>query len=767
MSINLTGREGCPHLGASASSLVLDKVLDALDESRENLQDAKNIKDETAKIKDAAGEAKSVAVSAKDAAESANQNAQVAKSDAQAAKNDAETAKREALEAKCVAENARDGAQTAKNDAITARDEARVARDVAKQYSGKPAKSIDGTWWIWNAETGKYEDSGASSVLSIQHSYPSIEAMNADFSNTAKNDMAIISASVEEEDTAKLYINNGTEWIYLCDLSGVQGATGDAATVTVGTVTVGAAGSDPSVTNVGTSAAAVLNFVIPKGDKGDPGDKGDTGAGISSIVLTSGNHAPGALDTYTVQLTNGETFDFQVYNGADGPKGDDGDAGKSAYQQAVEGGYTGTEAEFGEMLASGPWLPTAGGNVNYISIQNEGGLGLEASATEPYLVIASKVGPGIISPSRAPLGVGNPTKNDHAATKQYVDDAVASSGGGSSVIQGNSVVIGPDAYGDQASNSIVIGNTAIGCFGSPAVIVIGYHAAGSGDSSITIGDRASAARSSSIAIGSYATTGSFGYNAIAMGLNARADSYDGICIGPESKTLENYSIAIGSHASGCYEGSVALGSYATAGAMYSTALGPYAECYGMCSTAIGVNAYVDIAPGKIKLGSSMLSTLECAVSLTITSDERDKINVEPVTSGAIQFLEKITPISYYRNPRSYYIDLEHLSEEKKENRMRFGLCEYDREAHAAGEKKGSRKRIGVSAQQVQEALVAVYGDASYANLVNDNLYDIDPETIPDGVENQLTVNYEGFIPFLIKAVQELSARVKELEEVQQ
>lgn len=308
---SLVDSNGCPHVGASAASLVLDKVLDALDESRENLQDVQDIKDETVKIKDAAEEAKSVAVSAKDAAESANQNAQAAKSDAQSAKNGAEAAQ-------TAAETARGGALAAKSDAITARDEAREARDVAKQYSGKPAKAIDGTWWLWNAETGKYEDSGASSVLSIQHSYASIEAMNADFSNTAKNDMAIISSSVEEEDTAKLYINNGTEWFYLCDLSGVQGAKGDAATVTVGTVTVGTAGSEPSVTNVGTSAAAVLNFVIPKGEKGDPGDKGDDGVGISGITLTSGSHDPGTLDTYTVQLTNGEKFIFQVYNGTNG-----------------------------------------------------------------------------------------------------------------------------------------------------------------------------------------------------------------------------------------------------------------------------------------------------------------------------------------------------------------------------------------------------------------------------------------------------------------
>lgn len=50
---------------------------------------------------------------------------------------------------------------------------------------------------------------------------------------------------------------------------GPQGTAGTAATITVGTVTTGAAGSSVSVTNSGTSTAAILNFTIPKGDTGD------------------------------------------------------------------------------------------------------------------------------------------------------------------------------------------------------------------------------------------------------------------------------------------------------------------------------------------------------------------------------------------------------------------------------------------------------------------------------------------------------------------
>ena len=52
---------------------------------------------------------------------------------------------------------------------------------------------------------------------------------------------------------------------------GVAGATGAAATVSIGSVTTLAAGSQATVTNSGTNAAAVLNFGIPQGAAGSSG----------------------------------------------------------------------------------------------------------------------------------------------------------------------------------------------------------------------------------------------------------------------------------------------------------------------------------------------------------------------------------------------------------------------------------------------------------------------------------------------------------------
>lgn len=61
-----------------------------------------------------------------------------------------------------------------------------------------------------------------------------------------------------------------------------------------------------------------LVFGLPKGDTGAPGPRGATGNGISGIALKSGNHAPGTSDVYTITLTDGTTYDFAVYNGANG-----------------------------------------------------------------------------------------------------------------------------------------------------------------------------------------------------------------------------------------------------------------------------------------------------------------------------------------------------------------------------------------------------------------------------------------------------------------
>jgi hypothetical protein len=82
-------------------------------------------------------------------------------------------------------------------------------------------------------------------------------------------------------------------WAVLA-LNGTAGATGPAgaaATVNVGTVTTGAAGSQASVTNSGTANAAVLNFMIPQGAAGANAMGGGGGGGTSGIPFASVFHS--------------------------------------------------------------------------------------------------------------------------------------------------------------------------------------------------------------------------------------------------------------------------------------------------------------------------------------------------------------------------------------------------------------------------------------------------------------------------------------------
>lgn len=75
--------------------------------------------------------------------------------------------------------------------------------------------------------------------------------------------------------------------------TGPTGPTGAAATITIGTVTTGDPTTPASVTNIGTSGAAVLDFTIPRGATG-AGGGGDTGSVIAfsngeASILSIGN----------------------------------------------------------------------------------------------------------------------------------------------------------------------------------------------------------------------------------------------------------------------------------------------------------------------------------------------------------------------------------------------------------------------------------------------------------------------------------------------
>lgn len=70
--------------------------------------------------------------------------------------------------------------------------------------------------------------------------------------------------------------------------TGATGNTGAAATIAVGSVATGAEGSSVTITNSGTSGAAVFDFSIPKGDTGLTGPIGPS---IESLIITESTTA--------------------------------------------------------------------------------------------------------------------------------------------------------------------------------------------------------------------------------------------------------------------------------------------------------------------------------------------------------------------------------------------------------------------------------------------------------------------------------------------
>ncbi|MFQ7081666.1 hypothetical protein [Sellimonas intestinalis] len=97
---------------------------------------------------------------------------------------------------------------------------------------------------------------------------------------------------------------------------GPKGATGEAASIKVGTVTTGEAGSEASVKNAGTASAAVFNFTIPRGATGatgPQGPKGETGAtgpqgpkGATGATGPQGPRGPAGSDANVQSITTSD-----------------------------------------------------------------------------------------------------------------------------------------------------------------------------------------------------------------------------------------------------------------------------------------------------------------------------------------------------------------------------------------------------------------------------------------------------------------------------
>jgi hypothetical protein len=110
-----------------------------------------------------------------------------------------------------------------------------------------------------------------------------------------------------------------------------------------------------------------------------------------------------------------------------------------------------------------------------------------------------------------------------------------------------------------------------------------------------------------------------------------------------------------------------------------------------------------------------------------TSDARDKTNISDIPVG-IDFINNLRPVSYQWDRRDWYDDKQ-----------------------SDGSKTEPIASLGFIAQEVDEAVQM----SGHADVLSRLIYKNDPEN--------LMLSETGIIPILVKAVQELSAQVKDLQ----
>jgi hypothetical protein len=177
-------------------------------------------------------------------------------------------------------------AQSASVSAASAAESAKLAEGY--KNIAETAKS-NASLYAANAKTSA-DNAGAS-----KEAAQSAATTASNFASDAKNSA---SEAKTYKDNAKIYMDNAKNYsenvnVFLPSVStegvlswtnkagltnpasvnikGAKGDTGAAATITIGSITTGAAGSNASVTNSGTASNVVLDFTLPRGNDGKDG----------------------------------------------------------------------------------------------------------------------------------------------------------------------------------------------------------------------------------------------------------------------------------------------------------------------------------------------------------------------------------------------------------------------------------------------------------------------------------------------------------------
>ena len=159
-------------------------------------------------------------------------------------------------------------------------------------------------------------------------------------------------------------------------------------------------------------------------------------------------------------------------------------------------------------------------------------------------------------------------------------------------------------------------------------------------------------------------------------------------------------------------------------------LGPYA---GYTSTSGLIE--IDTESNRIVLGNNSTTNAYIQVAWTVSSDARDKTDVVAIPSS-LSFLEALNPVTF-----------------KWDKRSKYTVYDDDMNVVSTSTPDGTHKEdqlfAGFLAQEVKQAVA----DTGY----------IDDVFVDEEYPDQLKLKETALIPVLVKAVQELSAKVKVLE----
>ena len=229
-----------------------------------------------------------------------------------------------------------------------------------------------------------------------------------------------------------------------------------------------------------------------------------------------------------------------------------------------------------------------------------------------------------------------------------------------------------------------------------------------------------------------------GYDLTSGGNNVFA----GLQAGAESTTGSN-NVGLGAYAAYNIVGDGNYNTLVGYAAGFEITTGDNNSCLGKDSGRTGSpGGSLVTTNNNICLGDNNVNALHCQASLTVASDERDKTDFTALDVG-LDFVNDLKPYTYKWDKRIKYVA------DADRDTVDLDTVTHD------GTHKEDWLDIGFKAQEIEVLEKAAgYKITDKTNLVT--------SLSNDG--KQYGLRYEKFVPILVKAIQELSAKVKALEE---